>query len=131
MRLSLILIIRFEELFMLSLLMKCLAGALAVLLISLASQSRYFVLAGLVPLFPTFALIAHVMVGTAQPAHALQMTALFGLWAIVPYAAYLLTVYGLSVRLSLGATLISAALVWMIVAALTMMVWFRIYPAVR
>jgi membrane protein GlpM len=116
---------------MFSLFLKCLAGALAVLLMSLASQSRYFVLAGLVPLFPTFALIAHVMVGTAQPAHALQMTALFGLWSIVPYAAYLLTVYVLSVRLPLGATLVSAALVWIIVAALTMTVWFRVYPTLR
>jgi membrane protein GlpM len=116
---------------MFSLFLKCLAGALAVLLISFASQSRYFVLAGLVPLFPTFALIAHVVVGTAQSAHALQMTALFGLWSIVPYAAYLLTVYGLSARLSLAATLVSAALVWIIVAALTVMLWFRVYPVVR
>jgi membrane protein GlpM len=116
---------------MLPLLMKCLAGALAVLLISLASQSRYFVLAGLVPLFPTFAPITHVIGGTAQPAHALQMTALFGLWSILPYAAYLLTVYVLSVRVPLAVTLATAALVWIIVAALTMMVWLRVYPTVR
>ncbi|MFZ6760374.1 GlpM family protein [Undibacterium sp. Ji50W] len=37
---------------MIALLLKCLLGALAVLLIALASKSRYFVLAGLVPLFP-------------------------------------------------------------------------------
>jgi len=41
-----------------ALLGKCLLGALAVLLIQWLSGSRYFFVAGLVPLFPTFALIA-------------------------------------------------------------------------
>ncbi|HEX7686698.1 MAG TPA: GlpM family protein [Burkholderiaceae bacterium] len=41
------------------LVLKCLLGAAAVLLIALLSRSRNFHLAGLVPLFPTFALIAH------------------------------------------------------------------------
>ncbi|MGI4935391.1 MAG: GlpM family protein, partial [Janthinobacterium lividum] len=48
---------------MFSLFLKCLLGALAVLLIALASRSRYFFLACLVPLFPTFALIANYVVG--------------------------------------------------------------------
>jgi membrane protein GlpM len=114
---------------MFPLLLKCLLGALAVLLITLASNSRYFVLAGLVPLFPTFALIAHFVVGTAQPASALQATALFGLWSMIPYAAYLLSVYWLSTRTSLAVTLLGATFAWICMASLMMAIWFRKYPA--
>src|SRR3982750_4602862 len=78
---------------MISLFLKCLLGAVAVLLIALLSRSRNFVIAGLVPLFPTFALIAHYMVGSERSAADLRATALFGLWSLLPYAAYLLTVY--------------------------------------
>ncbi|MFA0070805.1 GlpM family protein, partial [Vibrio breoganii] len=49
---------------MISLFFKCLLGAAAVLLIALLSKSKSFYIAGLVPLFPTFALIAHYIVGT-------------------------------------------------------------------
>ncbi len=113
---------------MISLLLKCLTGAFAVLLIALASKSRYFVLAGLVPLFPTFALIAHVVVGSSRSVTALQTTALFGLWSLIPYAAYLTAVYFLSTRTSLSITLFSAVVVWVGCAALMLVVWFRVFP---
>ncbi|MFZ6752597.1 GlpM family protein [Undibacterium sp. Dicai25W] len=112
---------------MISLLLKCLTGAFAVLLIALASQSRYFVLAGLVPLFPTFALIAHVVIGSSRSVAALQTTALFGLWSLIPYAAYLSTVYFLSTRTSLSMTLFSAVMVWVVCAVLMLVVWFRVF----
>jgi membrane protein GlpM len=37
-----------------------------------------------VPLFPTFALIAHYIVGTERSGADLQKTALFGLWSLFP-----------------------------------------------
>jgi uncharacterized membrane protein (GlpM family) len=55
---------------MISLFLKCLLGAVAVLAIALLSKSRSFFIAGLVPLFPTFALIAHYVVGTERAAAA-------------------------------------------------------------
>jgi membrane protein GlpM len=76
---------------MLSLIAKSLLGALAVLLIALLSKSKTFFIAGLVPLFPTFALIAHYIVGTERSAPDLRTTALFGLWSLLPYAVYLLS----------------------------------------
>jgi membrane protein GlpM len=114
---------------MLSLLLKCALGALAVLLIAFLSKSKSFFIAGLVPLFPTFALIAHYIVGTERSPADLRTTALFGLWSLVPYAVYLLAVYWLSVRLSLANTLISATLAWLVCAAAILMVWSRVYPA--
>ncbi len=113
---------------MISLFLKCLMGAFAVLIIALASKSRYFVLAGLVPLFPTFALIAHVVVGTMRPAAALQTTALFGLWSLFPYAAYLFSVYWFSTRTSLVLTLGAATSVWVCSAAVMLFAWFKAYP---
>ena len=53
---------------MLSLFLKCVIGAAVVLLISILSKSKAFYIAGLVPLFPTFALIAHVIVAQEKGA---------------------------------------------------------------
>ncbi|PSJ48296.1 GlpM family protein [Zobellella taiwanensis] len=114
---------------MLSLFFKCLLGALAVLLIALLSKSRSFFISGLVPLFPTFALIAHYMVGTERTLADLRVTALFGLYSLLPYAAYLLAVYWLSYRFGLVATLGFATLVWLLCAALLLLAWVRFYPA--
>ncbi|NAX33946.1 GlpM family protein, partial [Vibrio sp. V29_P1S30P107] len=59
---------------MLALFFKCLLGALAVLLIALLSKSKSFFISGLVPLFPTFALIAHYIVGTERTMEELRIT---------------------------------------------------------
>lgn len=112
---------------MVSLLLKCLLGALAVLVIALLSRSRSFFIAGLVPLFPTFALIAHYIVGTERSAADLRTTALFGLCSLLPYAVYLFAVYGLSIRLSLVATLTVATAAWAVAAAGLLAVWYRLH----
>lgn len=109
----------------LSLILKCALGALAVLAIALLSKTRNFYIAGLVPLFPTFALIAHTIVGTERSATDLRTTALFGLCALVPYAVYLATVYALALRASLSITLIVATLAWCMAAAGLLWVWPR------
>ena len=114
---------------MLSLLLKCVLGAVSVLLIALLSQTRSFFVAGLVPLFPTFALIAHYIVGSERSAQDLRITALFGMWSLMPYAAYLLAVYWMSARFPLALTLITATLVWTAVAVVLLVVWSKVYPA--
>lgn len=114
---------------MISLFLKCLLGALAVLLIALLSRSRSFVIAGLVPLFPTFALIAHYIVGSERNVAGLRATALFGLWSLIPYAVYLMAVYWLSVRTTLTVTLAAATLAWAVAAGALMLGWSRAYPS--
>lgn len=108
---------------------KALLGALAVVIIALLAKSRSFYLAGLVPLFPSFALIAHALIGQEQGGSALRSTALFGLYALLPYAAYLLTVYRLAERYSLPATLASATAVWLVAAGGLLWLWPRLHPA--
>lgn len=110
-----------------TLLLKCLLGAAAVLVIALLSKTRSFYIAGLVPLFPTFALIAHYIVGSERGGADLRTTALFGLWSLLPYAVYLVAVYWLSVRLSLAGTLVAATAAWFAAAAVLLWAWTRFH----
>lgn len=111
------------EFAMISLLVKCLFGALAVLVIAILSRSKIYYIAGLVPLFPTFALIAHVIVVQEQGAEALRKTALFGLWSLIPYAMYLITVYVFATKLTPWICLSLATLIWIITAAVLVYFW--------
>lgn len=97
--------------------LKCMLGVGVVLIISILSKSKAFYIAGLVPLFPTFALIAHVIVFQQKGAEALQKTALFGLWSLIPYAIYLVAVYVLATRMSMWSCLGLATLCWVVAAA--------------
>ncbi|MGJ7507591.1 GlpM family protein [Variovorax sp. GT1P44] len=106
-----------------ALLLKCLLGAAAVLLIAVLSRTRNFYIAGLVPLFPTFALIAHFIIGTDRTMADLRITALFGLASLVPYAVYLGVVYWLAIRMSLFSTLGLATLAWCGAAAVLLILW--------
>ncbi|MFZ5581184.1 MAG: GlpM family protein [Pseudomonadota bacterium] len=113
---------------MFALFLKSLLGALAVLLVALLSRSKSFFIAGLVPLFPTFALIAHAIVGSERGGADLRTTAIFGLWSLAPYAVYLLVVAWLSLRCSLGLTLASATAAWLGSAGLLLLAWSRLFP---
>ncbi|MTC34958.1 hypothetical protein GKR67_10060 [Providencia alcalifaciens] len=108
---------------MFALLIKCLFGALAVLIIAVLSRSKVYYIAGLVPLFPTFALIPHVIVVQEQGVEALRKTALFGLWSLISYAMYLVTVYVFATKLTPWICLSLATLVWVITAAVLVYFW--------
>lgn len=112
---------------MLALFLKSLLGAAAVLIIALLSKTSNFFVAGLVPLFPTFALIAHYIVGSERSPDDLRTTALFGLWSLIPYAIYLIVVYMLSPRTSLTTTLLLATAGWTGAALVLLLVWTRMH----
>ncbi|EHH1226691.1 GlpM family protein [Vibrio vulnificus] len=113
-----------------SLFLKSLLGAAAVVIIALLSKSKNFYIAGLVPLFPTFALIAHFIVGTERSMEDLRQTALFGLWSLLPYAAYLAAVYYFSYRFSLVTTLSAATVIWLMAASLLIVAWTKVMISV-
>jgi membrane protein GlpM len=106
-----------------SLLLRALLGAVLVVLITLIARTRNYYVAGLLPLFPIFALVAHATVGSELGPAALRTTAVFGLWSLLPYAAYLITVHQLAGRFGLGVTLISAIGVWLLSAAALVLLW--------
>ena len=102
-------------------------GAAVVLIIAALSKTRNYYLAGLVPLFPTFALIAHYIVGTGRSIEDLKTTIVFGMWSIIPYFVYLATLYVMVDRLRLEASLAVAAVAWLMAATVLVTVWVRIH----
>ena len=106
---------------------KALLGAAVVLIIAALSKTKNYYIAGLVPLFPTFALIAHYIVGKGRSIEDLKTTIVFGMWSIIPYFVYLATLYVMVDRLRLEASLAVAAVVWLMAATVLVSVWVRIH----
>ncbi|AZD04167.1 hypothetical protein B6D51_18455 [Pseudomonas chlororaphis subsp. chlororaphis] len=108
------------------LLKACLGAAVVVILAALAKTRNYYI-AGLVPLFPTFALIAHYIVGKGRSIDDLKTTILFGMWSIIPYFVYLATLYVVVDRLRLETSLAVAAVAWLMAATVLVSVWVRVH----
>lgn len=108
-----------------ALILKAFIGALMVVLMALLAKSKNYYIAGLVPLFPTFALIAHAIVGTQRGSSDLKATALFGIFSLIPYFAYLLSVYIFADKYSLWINLILSTLIWIILAGVLILIWKR------
>ncbi|ROO10338.1 hypothetical protein BK673_11335 [Pseudomonas fluorescens] len=106
---------------------KALLGAAVVLIIAALSKTKNYYIAGLVPLFPTFALIAHYIVGKGRSIDDLKTTIVFGMWSIIPYFVYLATLYVMVDRLRLEASLAVAAVVWLMAATVLVSIWVRIH----
>src|SRR5471032_480687 len=109
------------------LLIKALIGALMVVAIGLLSKTKNYYIAGLLPLFPTFALIAHYIVGTERSIEALRTTIIFGLWAVIPYMVYLISLYFFIGGMKLPYALLGGVLCWTIAAWLLISLWTRFH----
>lgn len=80
------------------LVIKAALGALVVLLIGVLAKTKNYYIAGLIPLFPTFALIAHYIVASERGIEALRATIIFSMWSIIPYFVYLVSLDALARR---------------------------------
>ncbi|MDD1149085.1 GlpM family protein [Pseudomonas sp. TNT2022 ID357] len=109
------------------LLLKAALGAAVVVILAALAKTRNYYIAGLVPLFPTFALIAHYIVGKGRSLDDLKTTILFGMWSIIPYFVYLATLYVMVDRLRLEASLAVAAVAWLIAATVLVSIWVRLH----
>ncbi|MGD1994689.1 MAG: GlpM family protein [Anaerolineae bacterium] len=107
------------------LLARAAAAAGVVILIQLISRTRSYYIAGLVPLFPTLALITHYVVGVERSVRELRKTILMGMLALIPYSVYLVSLYVLVGRVRLGYALGGATVCWLIVAVILVAVWQR------
>jgi len=99
-----------------SLLIKAAIGAGIVLLMAFISKSKNYYIAGLVPLFPTFALIAHYIVFSDNSSFELKQTALFGMLSLIPYLAYLMGVYFLADKIEFYQTIMLSVAFWTVCA---------------
>ncbi|EOL9019675.1 GlpM family protein [Cronobacter dublinensis] len=109
------------------LLIKALLGAAVVVLIGMLSKTKNYYIAGLIPLFPTFALIAHYIVVTGRGVEALRTTVIFGMWAIIPYFVYLASLWVLSGMVKVPLVLGGAVACWCLSAWLLIALWSRFH----
>ncbi|MCP4543211.1 MAG: hypothetical protein GY832_39360 [Chloroflexi bacterium] len=108
------------------LLIKTLIGALVVAIIHLVSQTKNIYLAGMVPLFPSFTLIAHYVVGSRGATSDLKEAILFGMFSLIPYFVYLLALYFLVDRFKLVSSLLGATFFWIVSATVLIIIWNRV-----
>lgn len=109
------------------LLIKALLGALVVVLIGVLSKTKNYYIAGLIPLFPTFALIAHYIVASERGIEALRTTIVFGMWSIIPYFIYLLSLWYFTGVMRLPYALAGAVICWSLAAWLLILGWSRFH----
>jgi len=109
------------------LLVKAALGALVVVLIGILSKTKNYYIAGLIPLFPTFALIAHYIVATERGIEALRTTIVFGMWSIIPYFIYLLSLWYFTGFLRLPLALTGAVMCWSLSAWVLIACWSRFH----
>ncbi|MFI8335565.1 GlpM family protein [Pseudomonas taetrolens] len=107
--------------------LKAALGAAVVIILAMLAKTKNYYIAGLVPLFPTFALIAHYIVGKGRSLDDLKTTIVFGMWSIIPYFIYLAALYVLVDRMRLELSLALAAVAWLIAATLLVSVWVRLH----
>ena len=105
------------------LLWRALIGAVMVTVISLLSRSKSYYLAGLAPLFPTLTLISHFVVGRERTVPELKATIRYGMWSMIPYASYVVALYFLVDHLRLELAILAAVGVWVIAAAILILLW--------
>lgn len=109
------------------LILKAALGAAVVIILAMLAKTKNYYIAGLVPLFPTFALIAHYIVGKGRSLDDLKTTIVFGMWSIIPYFIYLAALYVLVDRMRLELSLALAAVAWLIAATLLVSLWVRLH----
>ena len=109
------------------LILKAALGAGVVIILAMLAKTKNYYIAGLVPLFPTFALIAHYIVGKSRSVDDLKTTIVFGMWSFIPYFVYLAALYVLVDRMRLEASLALAAVAWLMAATVLVSVWVRLH----
>ncbi|WP_299186686.1 GlpM family protein [uncultured Psychrobacter sp.] len=103
--------------------LKMLVGALVVLLIQLFAQSRFFYLAALAPLFPTFTLISHFLVSTQRNATDFKVALIFSMLGVIPHLIYTLVVFFSFSHIGLYKALLLGIAGWLIAAAVLVFAW--------
>ncbi len=105
---------------MLSLFFKCLFSALIIVLFSRSKNLLYCRFSSIISYI---CINCNVIVVQEQGTEALRKTALFGLWSLIPYAMYLLTVYLLATKMTAWGSLSIATVIWIITAAILVYIW--------
>lgn len=98
-------------------------GATIAVAIAIVSRSAFGFLSGLLPLFPTFALYAHVQAMRVGGAQAVKLVAAFGLMSLFAYAVYLLALLVLIDRFGFRTAVLGAIGLWTAAALVIITLW--------
>lgn len=98
-------------------------GTATIIAIILLGRTHLYYLTGLLPLFPTFSLIAHVNAAVEKSACEFKLVVLYGLFSLIPYAVYLGSVYLLVDILGPWKAMGVALAFWFIIAAVIFNFW--------
>lgn len=98
-------------------------GAVIAASLGVLARLNLYYLMGLVPLFPTFALMAHVLAAVGGNDTGLRMTVAFGLYALLPYAGYLGSILWLSHVMAPLASIAVGLCVWCVTAFALIWAW--------
>jgi membrane protein GlpM len=106
--------------------LKALLGALVVVLLDFLSRSKkFYAFSGLIPLFPTFTLIAHILVYTKQGVNGVKNMTIFAMYSLIPYLAYLISIYLFVDKFNFTIALFLALILWLIFAFLISYIYFK------
>jgi len=100
-------------------------GAALALALAVLVRAELFYLAGLAPLFPAFAILAHLLVIRSGSAADLRVTATFGLYSLIAYAAYLAGILYFQRIVAPPLAIACSIAVWLAVALILVEAWRR------
>lgn len=109
-------------------LVKALIGAAVLVGLHCLTKTRHFYLAQLALSCPLLSVMAHYFIGTERDAGALKQTLLFGMCSLLPFLAYLATVYVCAGRMKLTAALAVSSLAWFVSATALAILWKQPNP---
>lgn len=107
-------------------LLKGLIGSFIVLIIVFLSKTDNYYIAGLIPLFPSFGILAQIIVYNEKGIEALKETILFGMFSIIPYLLYLLGIYYTIDLYGFFISIIVGIVLWTLSAIILIKNWDRI-----
>ncbi|MEA3289468.1 MAG: GlpM family protein [Campylobacterota bacterium] len=102
---------------------KGLIGAVVVLMLIVLSKTDNYYIAGLIPLFPSFGILAHIIVYKDRGIDALKETILFGIFSIIPYFLYLIGIYYSILYYNFFTSILIGILLWIISSIILIKSW--------
>jgi uncharacterized membrane protein (GlpM family) len=109
-------------------LVKAFIGAAVLVGVHYLTKTRHFYLAQLALSCPILSVIAHYSIGNERDAEALKQTLLFGMFCILPFLAYLVTLYWCSSWMKVAVALAVSNAAWLISGTAVVIVWKQPAP---
>ena len=94
----------------------------------ICTDALFFYLAALAPLFPTFTLISHFIVGTERSPADLKVALIFSMLGVIPHLIYTLVVFFSISYISLYKALLLGVVAWTVAAAILVVAWQYMHP---